>query len=49
MMQMKTTDDMEKINTFLAHCIRNFGHLIIISSKKCSNSLDGYKMQNYQF
>ena len=24
MMQMKTTDDMGKINTLLAHCNRNF-------------------------
>ena len=42
MMQMKTTDNMGKINTFLAH-------LTILSAEKCSNSMDGYEMQNYQF
>ena len=49
MMQMKTTDGMGKINTLLAHCNQIFFHLTIISSEKCSNSMDGYEMQNYQF
>ena len=49
MMQMKTTDDMGKIITLRANFNRNFVILTILSSKKCSNSMDGYEMQNYQF
>ena len=46
---MKTTDGMGKINTLLAHCNRDFVILTIVSSEKCSNSMDGHESQNYQF
>ena len=46
MVKMKTTEDMGEINTLLANCNRNC-HLA--SSEKCSNSMDGFEMQNYEF
>ena len=43
-MQMKTTDDMRKVNTLPKFC-----HLTIISFEKCKNIMVGFKMQKNNF